>query len=209
MTLGMNVTSIRKRSLTLAALAMLASGALAAAPAHAAALDDHGKSNDGRSSSSDGGRQADQGVVQSVSTRAIVLKALDGSVFSIPVDGSTRFYVGDTPASLGDIKPGFVVTGKWKDGAAEEVRAFNPSPAPTVSTVSTVSTVASVRADRIVVTAPDGSSTTIRVSDRTREYVDGKRGKLRDVKPGYTLLTSSVNGSKDGKAADELRFGKR
>ena len=150
----MNVTSNRKRSLTLAALAMLASGALAAAPAHAAALDDHGKSNDGRSSSSDGGRQADQGVVQSVSTRAIVLKALDGSVFSIPVDGSTRFYVGDAPASLGDIKPGFVVTGKWKDGAAEEVRAFNPSPVPTVSTVSTV---ASVRADRIVVTAPDGS----------------------------------------------------
>ena len=141
----MNVTSNRKRSLTLAALAMLASGTLAAAPAHAAALDDHGKSNDGRSSSRRGqaGRSGCRAVGFHEGDR---LEGPRRSVFSIPVDGSTRFYVGDTPASLGDIKPGFIVTGKWKDGAAEEVRAFNPSPVPTVSTVSTVSTVASVKA---------------------------------------------------------------
>jgi hypothetical protein len=189
---------------TLAALAALASGTFAATSAHAAALDDHGKSHDQPSSSGDRGDEAEQGVAQSVSSNTILVKSLDGNVVSMPVDSTTRIYVGDKTANLGDIKPGYVVTGTWTHGnAADEVRAVNPSPRPSVSIV------ASVRTDRIVVTGPDGSSMTIRVSEKTREFVDGKRARLRDVKPGYTLLTAGVSGSKEGKAADELRFGKR
>jgi hypothetical protein len=196
-----------RRVARLVAVVALAPVMLAAAPAAANAAisvaSDHGHSSE-QSSSSDGGAQADQGVVQSVSANAILLKALDGSVVSIPIDGSTRFYVGDRPASLGDIKPGFVVTAAWRDGsAAAEISALNPSPGPSVSIVASVGT------GKIVVTSPDGSSTTIRVNNRTREFVDGKRARPQDVKPGYTVSTPSANSSRSGDTADELHFGKR
>ena len=190
-----------RRLLTLGALA--ASLAFAAAPAYA---DNHGGSVSRWSSSGggSGGRQTPQGVVQSVAANAIVLKALDGGVLNVAVDGGTRFYVGGAPASSGDIKPGFVVTVKWGNGnSAAEIDAVNPTAAS--APPAGVSVVTSVRSDRVVVTVPAGGSTTIRVSDKTREFVDGKRVPPGDVKPGDTLQSS---GSKGGNsAADELRFG--
>lgn len=53
-------------------------------------------------------RIVERGVVQSVTEHQLVLRALDGSVLTVPVDGSTRVRVNGRPGDLDEIEPGFV-----------------------------------------------------------------------------------------------------
>jgi hypothetical protein len=143
-----------------------------------------------------------QGIVQSVSARAVVLKELDGSTVSVPVDAKTRVLVDGKPASLRSVKPGFVAAAKWKAGkAARELQAFDLSGQNSAG----VAVVESVSADAIVVQEARGSTVTIPVDAKTRVFIDGKAASLRDVKPGYSVVTN-VKGSKGNKPASELRF---
>jgi hypothetical protein len=74
------------------------------------------------------GEQISQGVVQSVSAKAVVLKTLDGSTVSVPVDAKTRVLVNGKTALLREVKPGFVATAKWKPGRATQLlQALDPS----------------------------------------------------------------------------------
>jgi len=67
----------------------------------------------------------DQGIVQSVGSTQIELRALDGSVASFAVSPSTRVRVNGLPAQLTDIRPGYVATVTHDgDRPAALIRAF-------------------------------------------------------------------------------------
>jgi hypothetical protein len=80
-----------------------------------------------------------------------------------------------------------------------------PPPTPTVShsaTISVQGVVQSVSGSAVVVRQLDGSAVSVGISRNTRITVDGRPGKISDVKPGFVLVTSV----KVGQPASALRF---
>src|SRR5438128_565818 len=55
-----------------------------------------------------------EGIVQSVSAKAIVLRELDGRTVTIPVAPSTQVFVDGKRATLHAVKAGFVASVAWK-----------------------------------------------------------------------------------------------
>jgi hypothetical protein len=69
----------------------------------------------------------DRGRVQSVSSTAVVLKELDGSVVSVPVSATTDVRVNGSPATLAQVRRRYQATTLRVDGgAATQLRAFRP-----------------------------------------------------------------------------------
>jgi hypothetical protein len=62
--------------------------------------------------------------------------------------------------------------------------------------------VQSVSGSAVVVRQLDGSAVSVGISRNTRITVDGRPGKISDVKPGFVLVTSV----KVGQPASALRF---
>jgi hypothetical protein len=146
--------------------------------------------------------RARQGIVQSVSARAVVLRELDGTTVSVAVAPSTHVFVNGKRASVRDVKTGFVASAAWKPGnPARVLQAFDLSGPNAVS----VGVVRSVATDALVVTETGGTTVSIAVNARTRVLVDGKPATLGAVKPGYTVVID-IRGSKGKKATHELRF---
>ena len=144
----------------------------------------------------------EQGLVQSVSAGAVLLKALDGSTSSIPVGPQTRVLVDGRLAPLSDVKPGFAAIVKWHGGkAAQQLEAFDLS----AKSGERLATVESVSKTAVVVTGAGDGTVTIHANVRTRVFVDGKPSTLRSVKAGYTLVVLAGT-AKGGKPAAELRF---
>jgi hypothetical protein len=74
-------------------------------------------------------RVVERGVVQSTGASSLVLRALDGVELVVTVGPQTRFRLNGLPATLADIRPGFVaVTVRAGDGPALRVRAFGRVP---------------------------------------------------------------------------------
>jgi hypothetical protein len=145
---------------------------------------------------------AREGIVQSVSSKAIVLRELDGRTVRIPVAPSTRVFVDGKQASLRDVRAGFVASVAWKTGkSARVLQAFDLLGPHAVS----VGVVDSVSTGVLVVTETGGTTLSVPVNERTRVLIDGKRATLAAVKPGYTVVISA-NDSKGNKPAHELRF---
>jgi hypothetical protein len=156
-------------------------------------------SNGGKSR---GAQVTDQGLVQSVAAAAVVLKALDGSSFSVPVGPQTRVLVDGRLAPLSEVKPGFVALVKWEGGKApQQLAAFDLS----AKSGERLATVQGVTKTSVAVSGANGGTVTIHVNVRTRVFVDGKLSTLRSVTAGYTLITSAST-SKGGRPAAELRF---
>jgi hypothetical protein len=188
--------------LALVAATLLAVGSLSGTAAAARA--DHGGGGHGKpESSSHGGRPADderggggsgQGIVQSVSAIAVVLRELDGSTLSVPVDSKTRVVIDGKQGSLRDLKPGYVALASWKsDGPAPVLQVFTAG----------VTVVASISGGTVTLTRPDGSTASITVGPKTRILVDGRPASLGDVQPGYILVPRPSKGRKTG---GELAF---
>jgi hypothetical protein len=149
-----------------------------------------------------GAQVNDQGLVQSVSANSVLLKALDGSTFSVPVGPPTRVLVDGRLAHVGDVKPGFVALVKWEGGRwAQQLAAFDLS----AKSGERLATVESVSKTSVGVSAASGGTATIHVNVRTRVFVDGKLSALSNVKAGYTLVTTAST-AKGGKPAAELFF---
>jgi hypothetical protein len=145
---------------------------------------------------------AREGIVQSVSAKAIVLKELDGRTVRIPVALSTHVFVDGKRASLRDVRAGFVASVAWNTGkSARVLQAFDLLGEHAVS----VGVVDSVSTGVVVVTESGGTTLSVPVNARTRVLVDGKRATLAAVKRGYTVVISEKD-SKGDKPAHELRF---
>jgi len=73
--------------------------------------------------------QLDRGVVQSISDTQIELRALDGAVLSLAIGPATRLRLNGAPASLVQIRPGFVAEVLHRGARpAVVVRAFGTVP---------------------------------------------------------------------------------
>lgn len=144
--------------------------------------------------------------MQSVSADRLVLKALDGSTIVVPIDTRTRVFIDGKPASISDVRPGFVavVTMRGASGqAALEVDAFttSPGPAPPVATVAGV--VRSVSPGRLVLASLDGTILTVVIDAAARVYVDGKSASLADVRAGFIVVVrpqAAKHGRRGGKS---------
>ena len=90
-------------------LPLLVVAAAVALPAPAAAAD----------------RVVERGVVQSIDPGSVVLRALDGSEIRVLLGPETRFRLNGRPATVGEIRPGFVAEAVTiGDGPARVLRAF-------------------------------------------------------------------------------------
>jgi len=160
------------------------------------------QTNPSKPPASHGAQETQQGVVQSVSATEIVLKALDGSSVTVPVDTATRVLVDGRLASLHDVKPGFVAVAKWKTGkAAQQLQAFDLSS----TSGERLATVKSVSTTRVVVTGANSGTLTIHANVRTRVFLDGRPAALKSVQAGDTLVVTASTAN-HGKPAVELRF---
>jgi hypothetical protein len=71
--------------------------------------------------------QSGAGVVQSVSSRAVVLRQLDGSIVSVPLGRDTQILLDGRPARLTDIRPGYVLDASWSAGQPPAALRFERS----------------------------------------------------------------------------------
>jgi hypothetical protein len=70
-------------------------------------------------------RIVERGVVQSVAERSLLLRALDGAELDVPVTPRTRVRLNGLPATLADLRPGFVAeVVRHGSRPAARVRAF-------------------------------------------------------------------------------------
>jgi hypothetical protein len=73
-----------------------------------------------------GSSQAAQGVVQSVGSTSVVVKQLDGTVVSVPVDRrTTQVFVNNKHSQWTDVKPGYVLSATWKAGKPAPTLRFS------------------------------------------------------------------------------------
>lgn len=67
-----------------------------------------------------------RGIVQAVTSRAVVLRRLDGTTLTVPVDAKTKVRVDGRRATLAAVEPGFVAVVVWPAGKpAQELRTFS------------------------------------------------------------------------------------
>lgn len=204
------MTGVRKRLLRGLPAVLVLIAALAAGPPAGAAPPSGTQSskpaqsqgNPSKPPQGHGPQETDQGVVQSVSASEVVLKTLDGSSVTVPVDGSTRVLVDGKLGTLQAVKPGFVAVAKWKAGkAAQQLQAFDLS----AKSGERLATVKSVSSTRVVVTGANGGTVTIHANARTHVFLDGRPAALRSIDAGDTLVVTAATAN-HGKPAVELRF---
>ena len=135
----------------------------------------------------------DRGIVQSVSASGIVLKVLDGTTLTIPIDSKTRVFLNGRPASILDIEPGVVAVVTYDGGekapAAREVRAFSPSFHPATFNGGR-GTVQSVSAGTLVLEGLDGGTLHVKIDKKTRVLLNGKHKPILDIEPGSVAVVT-------------------
>lgn len=132
----------------------------------------------------------------------LVLKALDGSTIVVAIDARTRVLIDGKPASISDVRPGFVavVTMRGASGqAALEVDAFTTSPGPAAPAATVAGVVRSVSPGRLVLATLDGRILTVVIDAAARVSVDGQSASLDDVRAGFVAVVRPRTGKQGGK----------
>src|SRR5215210_7475276 len=180
-----------KRILVLLTIGLLASiSVIAASPAGA-------KKGPPKAHGVKAAKRVVHGVVESVDSDSVTLKAKKGAAKTVAIDENTKIFVNGHASSLASVEIGYRAVAKLPKGGgpAQVLRAHQP-PAPG-TVVSGL--VASVDSDSITLTKKDGSSVTIPVNGDTKIRVNGKPGSLSDVGPGDRAVVRRT--SADGPAA--------
>ncbi len=129
--------------------------------------------------------QVDRGIVQSVSPGRIVLRELDGNTASLSVGAATRVRLNGLPATLADIRPGFVAAVVHDgDAPAVLVRAFG------VRRLVDRGTIVSFAARRLTISPPTGARLTFLVTLRTRITWRGAPATRRALRPGRSAVVT-------------------
>jgi hypothetical protein len=115
------ISSVTVGSKTLPAAAIAAAVLAFAAPAYA---DRGGKPSTKGGPPAAAATVTVQGVVQSVSGSAVVVRQLDGSMVSVGIARNTHITVDGHPTKVGDVKPGFVLVTTVKAGQAASTMRF-------------------------------------------------------------------------------------
>jgi hypothetical protein len=147
---------------------------------------------------------SERGIVQSVSPRGLVLKALDGSTVSIAVDARTRVFLDGQAASILAVRPGFVAVVSLRGASGQpalEVEAFTTTSG--LSARPFVGVVRSVPAGAVVVTGFDGAQVTLKAESLARVVVDGKPASVGAIRAGFVAVVKRAatgRNEKKGKA---------
>lgn len=158
---------------------------------------------------------SERGVVQSVSPGGLVLKTLDGSTVAVAVDERTRVLIDGKPASILDVRPGFVATVSFRGAnrqVALEVDAFSTSKALPARVESAAGIVRSVSQAELVLSSLDGSTVRVSLDGETRVLLDGKPASVADLRPGFVAVvrpqtpTGKGRGKKPGGARSVFAF---
>ena len=132
----------------------------------------------------------DQGIVQVVGPTQIELRALDGSVASYAVSETTRVRVNGQPATLTDIRPGYVATVAHNgDRPAVSIRAFGKPALVTSRGIVSSLTRSSITIDG------DAGPVTIPLDRRTVFKLRGGPGFRWQARPGALVVVKSRDGS--------------
>jgi hypothetical protein len=138
-------------------------------------------------------RLVERGIVQSVGPSALVLRALDGSEVSVAVGPATRVRLNGRPASLADIRSGFVAEAVTlaPGASAVVVRAFGR-----VASGAESGRLVAIRPRALVVRRDARRTVRIPVTARTTVWRAGGRIRLRALRPGMRVqVVLAPNGS--------------
>lgn len=137
-------------------------------------------------------RVVERGIVQSVAPAGVVLRALDGTEVTVSLAAETRYRLNGRPATIADIRPGFVaevVTGG--SGAAIVVRAFGLVERPVERGV-----IARAAPRGLVLRHVQGDTIRIPINDRTVVWRGGVRVPLRALRRGMAVdVALTANGA--------------
>jgi len=149
---------------------------------------------------------SERGIVQSVSANGLVLKTLDGSTVAVVVDARTRVLVNGQPASILEVRPGFVAvitTGGNSGRAALQVDAFATSSSPPSSSKPVAGVLRTVSRAELVLISLEGNSLTGVIDGSTHLFLDElSPGLVAVVRP--TAATAPGNGKKKAIVLSEL-----
>ncbi len=137
------------------------------------------------------------GVLRTVSRDELVLISLEGNSLTVVIDGSTHLFLDGEPASLSEVRPGLVAVvrptaatakgnGKKKAIVLSELFAF--SPPRQASTHLYRGTVATVTVQAITLRTGGGGTVRIAITAKTRVFINGARGSIRQLKPGFVAV---------------------
>jgi hypothetical protein len=127
----------------------------------------------------------DRGIVQSVSSNQLVLRALDGSTITITVGPKTKVSLNDAAAPLSAIQPGYVV-GALHDGSRPAVYVRAVGRAVLVVDKGVIVSVSST----LLVLRTGAGPVTITVGPSTSVQLNGRSASLADLRPGYAAEVS-------------------
>jgi hypothetical protein len=128
-------------------------------------------------------RVVERGIVQSIDSTAIVLRALDGTDVAIRLGPVTRFRLNGRAATVEDIHPGLVA----------EVVTIGPGPALVVRAFGDVERAAvrgvvlRIGSRGLLIRRASGRSVRIAINARTTVWHGGTRRGLRAVRPGMRV----------------------
>ena len=136
-------------------------------------------------------RVVERGIVQSVTTTAVVLRALDGTQVSVALGPATRYRLNGRAAPSSAIRPGFVAEVVSEGGPALVLRAFGGRGLIESGVLERK------RFGALVVRRPSGATIRLVLTARTRVWVDGRKATRRELRRGMTV---DIVRARDGSA---------
>lgn len=126
-------------------------------------------------------RVVERGIVQSVTTTAIVLRALDGTQVTVALDQTTRYRLNGRLAPASAITPGLVAEVVSNGGPAVALRAFAGG------RLIETGVLERKRLGVLVVRRPTGTTVRVALTARTGVWVDGRKGARRALRRGMAV----------------------
>lgn len=120
-------------------------------------------------------------IVQEVRKDRVRVRALDGTVGWLRISAATPILLNDRPATLRDLRAGFVAELKRaKSGAVTSLKAYGEVPITTERGV-----VEAIDGASISLRKADGTLATFAIDQATQVLIKGAPGGLEDVRPAY------------------------
>jgi hypothetical protein len=137
-------------------------------------------------------RVVERGIVQSIDPNAVVLRALDGTDVRIALDPATSVRLNGRAVTLDRIRPGLVAEAVTVgNGPARVLRAFGR-----VDPAVERGVLVQLRPRAILLERDGGVRVRIPLGLRTTVWRDGRRVRIRSLRPGLRLeVTLGANGS--------------
>ena len=134
----------------------------------------------------------ERGIVQSIDSSTVVIRALDGTNVTVPLAAETRYRLNGRAATLAEIRPGFVaevVSGG--SGAAIALRAFGRVERPVER-----GNIARVNPRALLLRRGPGDTVRLAITGRTVVWRGGSKAPLRALRDGMRVqVTLAGNGS--------------